>query len=279
MAMPIHQDTTNGVASWQTVLAQCITHLGEERFPDVLAEALRHVVHYDVIMVFGYLPGHRPIAPYTNLAPASAKLIVDDYLAGPFLMDPFYKAACDGRSEGPLRLCAEAPDHFYKSAYYTAHYVHTGIRDELGTLVRLDGDVAVILSLTRASAENAFSGRDLVRFRHVDPVVRALMRQHWRGVSAHFRNESERDPDGLDQAFLRFGGSVLSYREAEIISHILSGHSSESIALKLGITTGTVKIHRRNAYARLGVSSQAQLFHAFLRWLHRDRPVLAVPGV
>jgi DNA-binding CsgD family transcriptional regulator len=261
--------------AWHAALARCLARIGDEGFGDRLAEALATLVHYDVIMVFAYLPGRRPVAPYTNLGRGSAEIIVDDYLAGPFLMDPFYKAACDGRAEGLLRLCEEAPDRFFDSEYYKAHYVRTGIKDELGTLVRLDSGVTVILSLTRGRAQSAFSAHDLRRLARVDPVVREVMRQHWRGLPTRFRAEGADERDALDRAFLRFGGSVLSYREAEIISHILSGHSSESIALRLGITTGTVKIHRRNAYARLGVSSQAELFHAFLRWMHGEGGALA----
>lgn len=264
--------------AWHAALAQCLACVGDDGFGDRLAEALAALVRYDVIMVFGYLPGLRPVAPYNNLRRGSAEIIVDDYLAGPFLMDPFYKAACDGRGEGLLRLCDEAPDRFFDSEYYKAHYVRTGIEDELGTLVRLDGGVTVILSLTRSRSQAPFSAHDLRRLGRVDPVVREVMRQHWRELPAHFRAEGTSRRDALDQAFLRFGGSVLSYREAEIISHILSGHSSESIALRLGITTGTVKIHRRNAYARLGVSSQAELFHAFLRWMHGEGRALAGQG-
>ncbi|MGL4490227.1 MAG: helix-turn-helix domain-containing protein, partial [Rhizobiaceae bacterium] len=41
------------------------------------------------------------------------------------------------------------------------------------------------------------------------------------------------------------------------------GHSSESIGLQLGISTGTVKVHRRNIYRKLAITSQTQLFTLF----------------
>ena len=44
----------------------------------------------------------------------------------------------------------------------------------------------------------------------------------------------------------------------------LRGHSSESIGFNLGISLGTVKTHRKNAYAKLGVTSQSELLSVFL---------------
>nr|WP_246739578.1 helix-turn-helix transcriptional regulator [Martelella sp. HB161492] len=56
----------------------------------------------------------------------------------------------------------------------------------------------------------------------------------------------------------------LTGREREIAALILKGHSTGSIALTTGITAGTVKIHRKNLYRKLGISSQGELYHLFL---------------
>ncbi len=55
--------------------------------------------------------------------------------------------------------------------------------------------------------------------------------------------------------------------EPEVVQLILRGHSSESICFNLGISLGTVKTHRRNAYAKLKMSSQSELLSLFLRSL------------
>jgi DNA-binding CsgD family transcriptional regulator len=41
---------------------------------------------------------------------------------------------------------------------------------------------------------------------------------------------------------------------------ILRGHSSMSIGLRLGVSAQTVKVFRKQLYARCGISSQAELF-------------------
>lgn len=49
---------------------------------------------------------------------------------------------------------------------------------------------------------------------------------------------------------------------------------SESIGLRLNISTGTVKVHRRNVYRKLGISSQTQLLSIYLKTFGNtgDRP-------
>ena len=56
---------------------------------------------------------------------------------------------------------------------------------------------------------------------------------------------------------------VLTAREREVVEHTLKGHSAKAIGELLGIKSGTVRIHRRNVYAKLRISSQGELFTRF----------------
>jgi DNA-binding CsgD family transcriptional regulator len=49
-----------------------------------------------------------------------------------------------------------------------------------------------------------------------------------------------------------------------VVPLVLLGHSSESIGVAFGISPRTVKIHRKNIYAKLGIGSQAELFALFM---------------
>ena len=68
-------------------------------------------------------------------------------------------------------------------------------------------------------------------------------------------------------AFENFGDGVLTRREREVVRMVLRGHSSNSIGRHFQIATGTVKIHRKNIYAKLGISSQSELFSHFISYL------------
>jgi len=53
--------------------------------------------------------------------------------------------------------------------------------------------------------------------------------------------------------------SVLTRRELEILSHIVSGITNEQIAVELFISTQTVRNHIKNIYEKLHVHSKAQV--------------------
>lgn len=52
----------------------------------------------------------------------------------------------------------------------------------------------------------------------------------------------------------------LTYRESEICAYITQGYSSIAISLILNISINTIATHRKRAYAKLGISSQRELF-------------------
>ena len=68
----------------------------------------------------------------------------------------------------------------------------------------------------------------------------------------------------MQEAAANFGRKLLTPRECEAVNLVLRGYSSKSISQALGISPGTVKVHRENIYAKLGVSSQAELFNMFI---------------
>ena len=59
-------------------------------------------------------------------------------------------------------------------------------------------------------------------------------------------------------------GNEITQREREITQLLLRGHSSKSIARELGIAPGTVMVHKRNLFAKLGITSQYELFSSFI---------------
>jgi DNA-binding NarL/FixJ family response regulator len=72
-----------------------------------------------------------------------------------------------------------------------------------------------------------------------------------------------KDPERLGQFFKRrLSGLPLTPRERELVILVLQGDSNKQIAGKLHLSEQTVKNTLSNAYARLGVQSRGELFHA-----------------
>ena len=95
-------------------------------------------------------------------------------------------------------------------------------------------------------------------------------------MSTLFRDENPIDsPDNtrplLLSALNRFGQNLLTKRECQVISQVLLGYSSKAIAARFLISMETVKLHRKHAYAKLNIKTQAELFHLFLESLVSGR--------
>jgi DNA-binding CsgD family transcriptional regulator len=148
-----------------------------------------------------------------------------------------------------------APDRFTDTEYFKRHYQATGIVDEIGIVLKLQ-HVDAILSLSRVGSVRPFSSRDVSVIEEVSPLVRALAEKHW---FTHCRPMG-----GQAGAAAAISHPLLSRREQEIVTLVLKGHSTYAIAAMLGLSPNTVKVHRRQIYAKLKISSQVELFHLFL---------------
>lgn len=258
-----------GFAAWNSAVAATVETIGTHDFPRRLEAALKTIIDFDILMVFGYDGPVKPVCCYHNIDEHRARTVVDAYISGPYLLDPFYGAAMDKKIGGMRRLKDMAPDHFYSSEYYKQHYVRTGIRDEIGFVCRPANWAAVVVSFTRPTTAPAFGRRELALVRDAEPLLRVLGERHWRrddpASGAPERLSSPQNP--INETLSRMTDGILTPREIEITSLILRGHSNASISEKLKITAGTVKIHRKNIHQKLDISSQAELFGMFIQQL------------
>ena len=72
-----------------------------------------------------------PRSPLPGLSKESMKA-PEHYLTGPFLLDPFYRAAAYDEHFGVFRLADLAPASFRMSEYYKNWYRTCGYEDECG---------------------------------------------------------------------------------------------------------------------------------------------------
>lgn len=232
-----------------------------------LSQWLKQICPVDHFVLFVYEGNHRPLALFDTFAVDKRKVYVDDYQCGPYLLDPFYLACTRRQPPGLWRLRQFAPDHFYLGEYYLTYYQQTGLAEEVAFFVDLGGGAMAVLSLMRATASSAFSRDEVQLLDCAQAVVEQVVTEAWQQCQV----EQPRSPQDLDfkirEAFDQFGAHCLTGREQEIVQLLLRGHSSASVAEQLSISPGTVKIHRKNLYAKLGICSQSELLGLFIREL------------
>jgi DNA-binding CsgD family transcriptional regulator len=259
--------------AWSLPFARSIQAVGTPDFWPHLESTIATLVQFDICMVFAYCGSARPFIVYDNLPPALAQLVVHDYLLGPYLLDPFYNALCQGKTTGTARLREIATDRFMQSDYFIHHYQKLGISDEFGFFIPTPDRINLILSITRSTGQALFSAADRRLLTAIEPMVRALASgQRVNPLSGGQPDAATFSPatgDGLLPALAGFGTDLLTSRESEIVDLILKGHSTNSIAATLRISSGTVKTHRKNIYRKFALSSQAELFSLFIAQMQK----------
>jgi len=242
-----------------TLVAECLSALGREEFAARLIGGLRRLLPVDDATVIHYARGDLPTVVYRENPEARDSDSMERFVAGAFLLDPFYRAAKEQRRFGLFRLRDLAPERFRESEYYRSWFRNCGFSDECGYVIEVGRDAFVNVALGRLG-RGRFSDAQERLLRSIQPAVVALCQQHWQ--------DDLSSGDGLRRqlhlALDNFGSSLLTERETQVINLVLHGHSTKSVATRLGISVETVKLHRKHAYAKLEVSSQAELFYLFL---------------
>jgi len=260
--------------AWSQKLANALARVGKDDFAVTLYDALACLAsHCDPIIWF-YPAGDKPFALDTR-GELSDATDVDQFLKGPYLLDPYYLAGAEHSEEGFYRLADLAPTAFKKSAYYRSYYVRIDMADEAGYIVYYGEHSFANISFGRKDTEAPFSEEELSRLKSVAGIVCHLLRQHIEKLSPQSsagEEETKGLPQHLQSALTHFGTSLLTEREREVIHLFLRGHSTKTAAEKLGISPETIKLHRKNSYAKLDVASQAELFVLFIDSLSQSGP-------
>ena len=247
---------------WNASVAQIISSLGTPDLPKHLSKALKVVVDFDDIVIFGYVGTSRPLALYNDFPEARRRLHVDEYLEGPYLLDPFFLASTGNVEQGLWRLSEIAPDRFYQGEYFRNYYGQTGLAEEIGYLVNVHDGLSIVISLMRRTRR--FSKAEIKALKAAWPVVEAACQRHWK-QTPDTREQAESGFEGkVELAFRRIGEGILTPREREVVELTLRGHSADAVGKLLNISSGTVRIHRKNIYSKLRINSQGELFSAFL---------------
>lgn len=184
-----------------------------------------------------------------------ARAISKDYAASDFEQDDVLQGH-RRRSPGVLELVvqegARRHDHF-RIKYYDA----MGTPHEVSAF-RSEG--AATLYLGVSSGPQGFGTLDIARLRTVLPVTIGLVVHHSRLRRPTRLEGGEADREARFGRLLRGHCPALTAREAQVCAAIATGFRAEAIALRMGISVGTVASHRKHAYAKLRISSQTELF-------------------
>lgn len=251
--------------SAEAQLAQVIRRIGAPGFEGALTGWFHRCVAPDNLIVLAY----RDVGPPQVLfrqsdQPQVFAQLENTYLAGAYLLDPYHDLNVSRVPAGAYRLRDVAPDAFHRSRYFSEYYQQTTLLDEITFVIYPARNVSLNICLGRdAASGQPFSSREVETCHRIAPVVIALAEAHWHGLAAEPVVQGNLAAQLVD-ALETVHGMRLSPRQAEVALLILRGHSTVSIGLRLGVSAQTVKVFRKQLYARCRISSQAELFALML---------------
>lgn len=264
---PLKAGQVKVLGDWHAALAKVISELGAPGFEMALVDALRQVMHFDYSVMWAYHADKKPFDLFDTFDGEKKDVLVTQYLEGPYLLDPFYQACQREIEPGLYRINSLLSVQLGHSEYFKTYYKNARLTDEACFILYPCPKVGVVISLMRGSTSSAFSASDTRILDNVEPVIQQLGKQHWQHIGDQFSDvkDNEFRIGDIDHVFETFLKETLPPRERQVVSLVLKGYSSIAIAGELGLAVSTIKTYRRNIYAKLGISSQSELFSLFLK--------------
>jgi DNA-binding CsgD family transcriptional regulator len=237
--------------------APAIAALGRAAFASELLAALNRAVPVDHVCLMRIVDRARP--PVLESASWRGGTHVAEvqraYLDGMYRFDP--NLNLPARPEvAVLRLRRESLEH---AGYREACYARAGLLERI-TVAAMDEGQRVFLNLYRLEPSGPFAAGEVATIEELSQFLAALAVKHVGTLGMLLRSRNRGDRVAALAARLHALDGRLTRRETDVLSRVLLGVTSEGIALDLGIGINTVLTYRKRAYARLGVTSQAELF-------------------
>ncbi|WP_199051891.1 helix-turn-helix transcriptional regulator [Aquitalea sp. ASV15] len=244
-------------------LGRLMEKLGEPGFWPALARLLADVITFDTWVVLLFQPEQAPHILADHAANLAAADLFADYRAQLYRIDPFYAFSQQQPASGLYRLDHVAPDSFRDTEYFRQYFSRNVGADELQFLLPIPGQGVLSLSL---GSRRRFTDVEIGACQLFSPWLLPMMGKAMR-LDAYLTEQLRHNPAErqlrLEDALRQRGEPHLTEREVQVALLVLAGHSTKAVARELGISLDTAKVHRRNLYAKLGVSNQAGLFLLF----------------
>lgn len=253
-------------------LASLISAIGDEAFARIFASVVHKVAASDSLIVFLYSRDKTPEILFERAKHALRRNSLSSYLEGFYLLDPFYRAAMEENRRGVVRIESIEPPGFRSSEYFCHYYKHSHVEDEVNLIFRISPNSIFAASAQRQEGKGRYKPDEIRTLVALEPSLRAAAEAHWRWNSPRPADSADKaEHEHFKRVIGEFGRTVLTAREYEVVQLMLRGFSTAEISRLHKISDDTVKVHRRNIYAKLQISSLSELFGLVVRALEGDR--------
>jgi len=189
-----------------------------------------------------------------------AQRLASKYIRQYWQLDPANKILNSEPAVGRGAALRLQPHEIENSDYRRDCYRAVDLIDRF-SIIKTLGNEVIRLNFYRKASGGRFSESDLTRLSALAELALPAIRRHHALCTAHTK-EAQYE---LYCRQLATSAPQLSRREIQVCAEIVLGLSSVAIASKLGISINTVFSHRKQAYAKLDISSQRELFQMLMQ--------------
>jgi DNA-binding CsgD family transcriptional regulator len=154
-----------------------------------------------------------------------------------------------------VMLHRQGSDEIHHEAYRAACYSQPNVSERASLLVQPAEHVWLSVNLYRDRAHGNFTPGEIQHIEKIAHVLAHAAKHHYLISGQH-----EQGVSNLMLARVRRSCPDLSKRELDVLRGVLEGLTAAEIAEQMGIKASSVVTYQKRAYARLGISSQRQLF-------------------
>jgi DNA-binding CsgD family transcriptional regulator len=250
-------------------LARVADAVGDAGFYTELLEVFSRRLGADLSMVMRYSRRHAPeYVIHDGLQPEHVEL----YLRGLYRLDPIYKLCRERRVRGIKDLASVSTPDDRSGDYFNVFLQLTGMADDLVMLLPVDAETSIGVLYER---KTAFRVQEMADLQSLFPLIDSLHQLHLRLTPGQKIADTTPKP-GLRpidhqaalSAFLRH---ELTPRERDILHLVLIGYPNVKIAERLRLSVNTVKNHKKRMYLKLDITTERELFLAFVNFLLTGR--------
>lgn len=242
--------------------ASFLESLGTQQFGSRLfCFVSKHInIAYSTALYFPYVGGYPiVVAEGEGRLGEAARAATQQYLQGGYSQDANFVSLTDALRGRPWAARCLHRDAIADAAYRARFFDDVGIHEKYSFVARANLGI-VYVNWYRAVADGRFQPDDLFALQRMSAVCISAVRKHLALMPPKTGAATNSDRLQLIQRLLMNRCYCLTPREAQICAHVVLGYSSCAIAGILGLAESTVGTFRKRAYARLGISSQSELF-------------------
>jgi DNA-binding CsgD family transcriptional regulator len=269
LAQPTDKQSKQPMTAVLAQLARVADAVGETSFYGELLKVFGRRLGADLSMVMRYSRRHAPeYVIHDGLKPEHIGL----YLRGLYRLDPIYKLCRGRRVRGIKDLASVSTQDDRSGDYFNVFLRLTGMADDLVMLLPVDEDTSIGILYERGTPFRATESAEL---QTLFPLVESLHQLHQRLMPAREIDATVPTPglrpidhEAALGAFLRH---ELTPRERDILHLVLIGYPNVKIAERLRLSVNTVKNHKKRMYLKLDITTERELFLAFVNFLLTGR--------